>query len=574
MSVFFKVLLGLGFTLMSMTASSVTLTGVSTQFNPGDSLDEGLNPVTFGCLKGEITTTDLRTTESFLGSPVNGFFLEKTLPGDRWLHPVIRLIIDLSLADDISSINDRSMTYGLRLFASESSIPYSGSEECGPIVVTKSYEGLEFFVNLNLRFHNFNDRDTFNRLFDPKTSMYGLVGALKKLNHLLQQSYVVEISILQRGGAHSGLKDLLRAIGYDSYFELSSDNLQILENILYKIDSYLSDPTQLRAQIYSPDGSVKEENLALLAIDISASNKTLGHEDFLDWVRTRSDIYKAESRLRYIRNIHTQAKSTDFKVIDRIDNALSSLSKWSSKCTRLAAACSSGYQSLDQNIHQLIKSIIWKPVFLDYCLASSVTGEQLRTLNELKRISQVEDCTRLESWLRHINTLDLSELNLVDISPLRALNQLDVLDLSGNHIRDTEAIGSLSRIRQLDLSKNSVRSIDLTSLIDLYKIDLSGNQIDSRSKVIFGKPIYFMNIVDNPISDIDRKNWKVSVLWDKPTDVCEGYLDRLYKNGRLNESQLNFGLGNSLVPVFLGIFRVKDWQPCEDRYTDLMGFLN
>ena len=80
--------------------------------------------------------------------------------------------------------------------------------------------------------------------------------------------------------------------------------------------------------------------------------------------------------------------------------------------------------------------------------------------------------------LKYITTLDISNNNIADITPLSNLMSLVELDISGNMVMDIEPLSKLVFLRKLDASENKITDInplsDLTSMIDL---DMAGNRI-------------------------------------------------------------------------------------------------
>jgi len=81
-----------------------------------------------------------------------------------------------------------------------------------------------------------------------------------------------------------------------------------------------------------------------------------------------------------------------------------------------------------------------------------------------------------------ITELDLSGMELEDISEFKALGALTSLDLSDNKITDITVLGTLAKLTSLDLSNNEITDITvLGTLTQLTKLNLSGNEITDIS---------------------------------------------------------------------------------------------
>lgn len=81
------------------------------------------------------------------------------------------------------------------------------------------------------------------------------------------------------------------------------------------------------------------------------------------------------------------------------------------------------------------------------------------------------------AYITTLEKLNLSGLQLRDVSFLQGLTRLKGLDLSDNNISNVEALNALIRLEDLDLSRNEIMFDDLwNKLVNLKKLDLSGNR--------------------------------------------------------------------------------------------------
>jgi hypothetical protein len=78
-----------------------------------------------------------------------------------------------------------------------------------------------------------------------------------------------------------------------------------------------------------------------------------------------------------------------------------------------------------------------------------------------------------------LDSLEISNNNLTDLSSLSGLTQLKNLTLSGNDISDISTLANLVNLESIDLSFNKIVNITaLSNLTNLKKINLSHNEID------------------------------------------------------------------------------------------------
>ncbi len=102
-----------------------------------------------------------------------------------------------------------------------------------------------------------------------------------------------------------------------------------------------------------------------------------------------------------------------------------------------------------------------------------------------------------------ITYLNLSECNIIDISPLKVLEDLTFLNLSYNQISDVRGLSSLIKLTYLHLSYNQISDISgLSPLIKLTDLHLSNNQISDVSALSPLLKLTSLNLSNNQISDV------------------------------------------------------------------------
>jgi GTPase SAR1 family protein len=116
--------------------------------------------------------------------------------------------------------------------------------------------------------------------------------------------------------------------------------------------------------------------------------------------------------------------------------------------------------------------------------------------------SQVSDISPLAS-LTSLTALDLSDNQLSDISPLASLTSLTALDLSGNQLSDISPLASLTSLTELYLYNNQLSDISpLASLTSLTELYLYNNQLSDISLLASLTSLTTLELGANQLSDI------------------------------------------------------------------------
>ena len=105
-----------------------------------------------------------------------------------------------------------------------------------------------------------------------------------------------------------------------------------------------------------------------------------------------------------------------------------------------------------------------------------------------------------EVW--EIDTLNLSEKGIFDISALGELKNLIHLRLSGNNISDVSALGGLKNLTALHLNQNNISDISaLGGLTNLKILELSFNDISDIRVLAALKKLKILDLSFNNVSD-------------------------------------------------------------------------
>jgi hypothetical protein len=99
--------------------------------------------------------------------------------------------------------------------------------------------------------------------------------------------------------------------------------------------------------------------------------------------------------------------------------------------------------------------------------------------------------------------LDMSDMEIDDLSGAGYCVNIVVLNLSGNDIVKVSALAGLFRLESLFLSENCIEDISCFSdLINLKELDVSFNRIEDVSVLKLLPSLEYVNVVENPIRDL------------------------------------------------------------------------
>lgn len=104
--------------------------------------------------------------------------------------------------------------------------------------------------------------------------------------------------------------------------------------------------------------------------------------------------------------------------------------------------------------------------------------------------------------LEFLNGLDLSNNEIIDLSPIANFKFLEKLSLRSNKVEEFSDLKVLKTLRFLDLSHNKIKNIsNLKAARRLEYLNLSTNQISKIKEVTALKELKFLAIGNNPITD-------------------------------------------------------------------------
>ena len=175
-------------------------------------------------------------------------------------------------------------------------------------------------------------------------------------------------------------------------------------------------------------------------------------------------------------------------------------------------------------------------------------------------LKYIGGCTELE-------TLDLSNCGISNISALSTLNQLKVLNLDDNSINNLTALGTCTALEELHICRNAVTALTpLASLSNLKILDVSLNSIDTIAPIIKCTSLSELNVSDNKLTDLEGigslKNLTSLIASKNEIESVEG----IEKCTKLEV----FNLANNLLVDISGLANIKTLTDINIDYNDVL----
>ncbi len=154
-----------------------------------------------------------------------------------------------------------------------------------------------------------------------------------------------------------------------------------------------------------------------------------------------------------------------------------------------------------------------------------ITGS--KELVDLEPLKGLENLTYLElqglgitnleplSDITNLESLSIQNADLSDLSPLSELSKLIYLSLRNDKINNLEPLGSLENLNTLDLTENEIQSLEgLSSLLNLEWLGLDTNQISDLEPISNLTGLGTLSVRSNRISVIDvAAEMRISTLY-------------------------------------------------------------
>lgn len=200
---------------------------------------------------------------------------------------------------------------------------------------------------------------------------------------------------------------------------------------------------------------------------------------------------------------------------------------------------------------------------------ADITKEQLESITELLASDKNNNVNSLEGlqYCLKLEVLDMSNGQIVDISPLKDLSNLEVLILYGNQISNIEGLKYLKNLKVLDLGFNQISKIEgLEELNNIEDLNLSRNEINMINGISHLYKLRALDLSNNNISKIEGieglSNLKMVYMPYNNIEKIEGLtglnsLDTLQlSSNKISKIEGLEGL-NSLNSLFLGFNEIE-----------------
>ena len=424
-------------------------------------------------------------------------------------------------------------------------------EKCGDEFVDEQSIGAKFFYNIRIDFVSENDKRTVGANFSfssPTTDVEA--SFLDKMEKVSKRTHVT-VSALQIGGSidklgaifgqdlmndGTGAKAMVSCSGgdYKSCFEVLQNAIAYANDINNGFPSTISPslnepgkgPAILSSRTvkYLDEANLVDTTAPETAALIKESRKTLSsifEELYEVWIQSkrmqetglpRLDIAQSETRLaietasfRRLKDLTANYIQVCYFDIQKCGNAVteeviagfrndiriykSRLEKELLTPKRFAAICDLHYAGeLSYDIANTVEAMIEavdKPI--------NQGGVEYWPIRESKDL-----CAAAEVALAESSSLDLSNQEITNLSPLFLVKHIRELDLSGNRINsiELERLAPMENLEILKLGKNLIRKLDhFPKLTRLKRLYLNNNRLKSFGNLVASAPqLTYLNL--------------------------------------------------------------------------------
>jgi len=138
-----------------------------------------------------------------------------------------------------------------------------------------------------------------------------------------------------------------------------------------------------------------------------------------------------------------------------------------------------------------------------------------------------------EADLAKVTSLDLASLDIVDLTPLAGMTELEFLNLNGNWIIDLAPLAGLTKLKVLGLTDNRITDpAPLAAMTALKDLRLNGNKISDLKALAGMTDMKLLQLDGNQITDLSPleslRQTRFIELQDNP-NLTRAEIDRLQK---------------------------------------------
>ena len=218
----------------------------------------------------------------------------------------------------------------------------------------------------------------------------------------------------------------------------------------------------------------------------------------------------------------------------------------------------------DANLEKAVRNSIKKP----YGDLYNSDVQKIANLN--LEVVNLVDITGVETLI-NLETLGLGNNKIVDISAIKDLTKLERLFLWNNKITDISAVSGLTKMESLDLGQNQIIDISsISGLTDLSRICFSENQINDISAL---KELTKLNRIDfrkNMIEDISslKKLTKLTNI-----ELSNNQIKTVSGLDDLSKLEYLFLGSNQITNTngFKGLVKLKSLNLANNQISDVSG---
>lgn len=226
----------------------------------------------------------------------------------------------------------------------------------------------------------------------------------------------------------------------------------------------------------------------------------------------------AESMNKVWSRLQDRITSASFDTMrDAADELLKLADKWEKKDNSQEGEVSHDTQPVDFDLAQVRADILagrdpkpeWRPWVIDLDLSNTdiVDLTPLRNLNSLQTLvlssTDVSDLKPIET-LVNLRSLNLLGTRVTDINPITQLSNLQFLSLKNTNIKDISAIGRLRNLQMLDISNTDIAEINaLEELHNIEVLDLSFTSVIDIHNIRNMFSLRNLDITGTAIKDIE-----------------------------------------------------------------------
>lgn len=414
---------------------------------------------------------------------------------------------------------------------------------CGDNFIYKQTLGAKLFYTLKINFDSKEARDFFEAKVKMSSSMNSAYAGLRNAKNHFSSKTKVTFTAYQLGGDISKLTSLISDVENTdtnknsayAFVECTLGSLEKCENVMKAAINYATDTRKGFPSQLSPDSTDTAQGPAVLE-NFAKDYKHIG--EYIEFspeltftVKTArkklsklfEDVFAQQNTAYQLVNegivrLSPAQKESLQKVESHLYEQMQFLAEGIEYCYDKPGECPEVFNQLKTEVKLYDENIftVKRESFAQHCdfSLSPFSSEALRhSINVLVKKAkdidpdffapgsegqQIDTCSHAETVLMKQEALDLSGLDISDITPISSLTNLRNLNLSFNKIVDISELKNLIHLRKLNLNNNKISSIaSLSGLRGLEEIHLVNNSIQDVSPIAELRMVRKLDIRNN-----------------------------------------------------------------------------